>query len=67
MRHLVFREVGELGWEETEAPVIQDERDALVRPIALTLDESVAMTVETCAEQSSKPWRPADSRIRAVS
>ena len=67
MQHLVFREVGELGWEETEAPVTQDERDALVRPIALTSDESVAMTVEACAEQSSKPWRPTDSRSRTVS
>ena len=46
MQHLVFRGVGELGWEETEAPVIQDDRDALVRPIAVArcdLDTAIAI------------------------
>ena len=67
LQHLVFRGVGKLGWEKTETPVIRDDRDALAKPTALTLDESVAMTLEACAEQSSKPWCRADSRSRAVS
>ena len=67
LQHLVFRGVGELGWEKTEAPVIRNDRDALAKRTALTLDESVTMTVEACAEQSSKPWRPTDSRSRTVS
>ncbi len=46
LQHLVFRGVGKLGWEETEAPVIQDDRDALVRPIAVArcdLDTAIAI------------------------
>ena len=45
MQNLLFRGVGKLKWEETEEPVIQDDRDALIRPIAVArcdLDAAIA-------------------------
>jgi alcohol dehydrogenase len=45
VKHLLFNGVGDLEWRETAAPVIQDERDALVRPIAVArcdLDTAIA-------------------------
>lgn len=45
MRHLLFGGVGDLEWRETEDPVMMDDRDALVRPIAVArcdLDSAIA-------------------------
>ena len=45
MQHLLFNGVGKLSWEETADPVIQDDRDAIVRPIAVArcdLDTAIA-------------------------
>lgn len=45
MKHLLFNGPGQLGWEDTEAPTIIDDRDALVRPIAVArcdLDTAIA-------------------------
>lgn len=45
MQHLLFNGVGKLSWEETADPVIQDDQDVLVRPIAVArcdLDTAIA-------------------------
>ena len=45
MQHLLFNGVGKLSWEETADPAIQDDRDAIVRPIAVArcdLDTAIA-------------------------
>ena len=46
MQHLLFEGPGKLSWQETETPVIENDRDALVRPIAVArcdLDSAIAM------------------------
>ncbi len=46
MQHLLFEGPEKLSWQETEAPVIQGDRDALVRPIAVArcdLDSAIAL------------------------
>lgn len=46
MRALVFRGPMDLGWEEVSTPAIVDERDALVRPLAVArcdLDPAIAV------------------------
>lgn len=45
MRHLLFSGVGDLDWKEAADPVIEDDRDVLVRPIAVArcdLDAAIA-------------------------
>ncbi len=45
MQHLLFEGVGKLEWQETDEPVLTDDRDALVRPIAVArcdLDLAIA-------------------------
>jgi len=45
VEHLLFEGPGKLEWQETAAPVIEDDRDVLVRPIAVArcdLDTAIA-------------------------
>ena len=46
MRHLVFNGPGQLAWQETADPQLSDDRDVIVRPIAVArcdLDPAIAL------------------------